>query len=308
MSYSLPQTIWSVFISISHRLSPAVLVLLTVLSTEVFCSDEIFRIGFSVSTLGEVNQNDAIAAVQIWTNVLATENDIPINPEPVIFSDISQIHSALREKRIDCINVTTPELFTIKNDIDQNYMVAGIKQGSLYEEYVVIVKKNDGYKTIKELRGKSIIQLNTSRTSLAPLWLDMELNNRKLPPMDTFFTKITVVNNLTASVLPVFFNKADACIVTLSGFEAMTELNPQLNQQLTVILQSKPYLPMLFAFRVGYDTPFKEQILRDLEDWHNSAKGRQILTIFQTDSIVKIDYNQLDDSIELIQQHIQQQQ
>jgi len=268
-----------------------------------FCSDEKFRIGFSINTLGEVNQNDAIAAVQLWTSGLANDNNIPIDPEPIIFSSIGQMQNALNDILIDCVNITTPEFVAIEKEIDTNYMIAGVKQDSIYEEYVVIVRKSSGYNSIKDLQNKSIIKLDTSRTSLAALWLETELYNKKLPSFSSFFSRTESVNNLTASVLPVFFNKSDACLVTKSGFETMVELNPQLDQQLKIILQSKPYIPMLFAFRVNYNSPFRDQVLGHLENWHNSPGGRQILTIFQTDSIIKFTYDQLRPSLELVKQY-----
>lgn len=288
-----------------HHVILTTLCLLLFFSTGAFCSDDTFRIGFSIHTLGEVNQNDAIAAVQLWTQGLANQNNIPVNPEPVIFSSLAEMKLALQDRLIDCINATTPEFVDIENEIDTNYMIAGVKQNSIFEEYIVLTRKSDGFTKIEDLQNKSIIKLNTSRTSLAPIWLETELYKKKLREENLFFGKITEANTLTAAVLPVFFHKADACLVTKSGFETMAELNPQLSQQLKIILQSDPYIPMLFAFRAHYNPPFKDQILNHLENWHNSVGGRQILTIFQTDSIVKLDYTQLHDSLELVKQRTQ---
>ncbi len=284
-------------------MSVTVFCFLFLFSHDSYCSEEKFRIGFSIKTLGEVNQNDAIAAVQLWTNGLASDNKIPIDPEPIIFSSLDQMKNALDNRMIDCVNITTPEFAAIENKIDTNYMIAGLKQNSMYEEYVVIVRKSSGFNSINDLQNKSIVELDTSRTSLAPLWLDAELHLKKLQPSTSFFSKIESVNNLTASVLPVFFNNSDACLVNKSGFETMVELNPQLDQQLKIILQSKPYIPMLFAFRANYNSPFKNQVLSHLENWHNSPEGRQILTIFQTDSIIRFTYDQLLDSLELVKRH-----
>lgn len=292
----------------THAISTALLyqivslLLLLGVAGNGICSGQKFKIGFSSNTLGEVNENDAMAAVQLWTQGLATDNSIPVDPEPIIYPSLDEINTALRTKQIDCVNVTLPEFFHMQDNIDKDTLIAGMKQGSIYEEYVIIVNKHSGFKSIRDLRNKSLIQLDTSRTPLAPSWLSVELRKQKLPSMNAFFSSIVISHSLTATVLPVFFGKADACLVTLSGYETMAELNPQLHQQLVLLEKSEPYIPMLFAFRKTYASPQKMHILEQVRNWHNSPGGRQILTIFQTDSIVRLSFTKLEESLKLVEQ------
>lgn len=266
-------------------------------------SEEIFHIGFSTNTLGDVNRNDAMAAVKVWTHSLAADNKIPVDPQPIIFEDIDTIRQAITQKHVDCINVTTPEFVKLMAMVDLDNLVAGIKADSSTEEYILVTKKSHGHKSLSDLQGKSLLQLTTSRTSLAEIWLDTELMSSSYPPAKKHFSTIIRSDNLNEAVLNVFFDKLDACLITRSGFETMAELNPQLSRQLNIIKQSPPYIPMLFAFRKDYHPPFKGYILDQLDNWHKEPGGRQILTIFHTDSIVRIGYEQLISSIELIEFH-----
>lgn len=279
------------------------IILIVLLVSPAPCSEEIFHIGFSTNTLGEVNRNDAMAAVKVWTHSLAADNKIPVDPQPIIFEDVDTIRQAITQKYVDCINVTTPEFVKLMTMVDLDNLVAGIKADSTTEEYILVTKQSHGHKRLSDLQSKSLLQLTTSRTSLAEIWLDTELMSSSYPPAKKHFSTIIRSNNLNEAVLNVFFDKVDACLITRSGFETMAELNPQLSRQLNIIKQSPPYVPMLLAFRKDYHRPYKDYILDQLDNWHKEPGGRQILTIFHTDSIVRIGYEQLISSIELIEFH-----
>ena len=56
--------------------------------------------------------------------------------------------------------------------------------------------------------------LEHPRSGLAPTWLDTELLRNKLPLSARFFREITRTSKMSRAILPVFFNQADACLVT----------------------------------------------------------------------------------------------
>lgn len=120
---------------------------------------------------------------------------------------------------------------------------------------------------------------------------------------DDYFGQIVLKNKIPNTVLPVFFRQADACLVTRSSFETMTELNPQLGQQLRILLVSEPYVPVVFCFRDNYQSEVKAQVLKEIENLHLSPAGRQILTIFQIDKLFEQSSSVLDITIALLQEH-----
>ena len=76
-----------------------------------------------------------------------------------------------------------------------------------------------------------------SRMSLALAWLDIALFNDGCRPVAEF-CRVEQNKKLTKVVLPVFFRQNDACVVTRRGFKTMSELNPQVGQQLRVLASS----------------------------------------------------------------------
>ena len=83
----------------------------------------------------------------------------------------------------------------------------------------------------------------------------------------------------------------------------MAELNPQISRQLKILAASKEYVPGFLAFRKGYQSKIKGIILNRIEIWGQTAPGRQIFTIFQTDALVIKPFNILGPTMELIKEH-----
>lgn len=57
-----------------------------------------FSIGFSSATVDQVNENDAMAAVRVWSQSLARDQKIPVDPQPYMFRNIDEIEAALKTK------------------------------------------------------------------------------------------------------------------------------------------------------------------------------------------------------------------
>jgi phosphonate transport system substrate-binding protein len=114
-------------------------------------SPPLFRIGFSKTTFGEVNENDAIAAVRVWAQAVARERDILADPQPTIFWNVNEIILALTNKSIDCICLTTDEYAMIPSQMTGDTIVAGVVSGSITEEFVLLVHRKSGIDRLKDL-------------------------------------------------------------------------------------------------------------------------------------------------------------
>lgn len=262
-----------------------------------------FRIGFSTTTLDEVNENDAIAALRIWTQSIVQERGIPADPQPKIMRSISQITEVLTQKAVDCINLSTPEYAMLGDLVARDTIVAAVLSDTITEEYLLIVNRQSGIESIDALRGLTLVLLKTARTALSRIWLDTILARHGLGSADVFFGPISKPTKIGQAVLPVFFHRMDACVITRKGYQTMVELNPQIGKQLVVLATSPPVVPVLFCFRSDYQSPFRPQILEAIADWHYSSAGRQILTLFQTDNLAQRPASCLDSALELIADH-----
>jgi phosphonate transport system substrate-binding protein len=120
---------------------------------------------------------------------------------------------------------------------------------------------------------------------LARPWLDTVLLEHKLGRAQDFFASISEEPKINKTVLPVFFRKADACMVTRKAFQTMCELNPQLGRQLQVLLASPGLVTGGFFFREGYPAHEQDLFVAELAGVRKTPAGNQVLTVFQTDDM-----------------------
>ncbi len=269
-------------------------------------AEQSFGFGLTRSIFGEINKNDALAAIKVWTSEIVAIEGISIAPRPRLFSDIRNLEAALENKTIDGVAITVPEYAKVVPYLKQDFFLLGSRHKSYTEEYILLVHRENPASDIGDLAGHTLLELQANATtSLTKIWLDVELGRAGLPKADIFFSNLTRVNNLNRAVLPVFFQKADACLVTRNGFDTMAELNPQLSKQLKVLATSEPYVPMLFAFRNDYDADFKRALEKRFDNWPNTPVGRQLLNIFQVDSLTRQPAGCIDKTLELLRKYQQ---
>lgn len=266
-------------------------------------STTILRIGFSSTVFGEVNQNDAVASVRAWTQALAKERNISADPEPLILNGTAEIREALSNKALDCINLRTSEYAELRDVVIGDSVVTGVVSNSITEEYVLVIRRNSGITKLSDLQGRKLAVLDSARACLASVWLDTILLQDGLRPAADFFGKIDLVAKINKAVLPLFFGRLDACLVTQRGFDIMVELNPQTGQQLEVLAVSPPVVPIIFIFCGDENSPVRREIMDEIKSWHLSPAGQQSLTIFQTDSLEENPISCLDSALELLSKH-----
>ncbi len=262
-----------------------------------------FRLGFSSSTFGEVNENDAVAAVKMWSKVLAEDQALAVDPQPRVFRSLVEIRAALQQQSLDAINLTTDEFRRLRELLAVDRCILGVQNDSFRDEYVVLVRGDRGFAGLDDLRGRSLTVHESPRTRVAPIWLESLLLAQQKGRLTNHFGRIDGFNKLTRAVLPVFFRQTDACLVTRRGFAVMVELNPQVGRELKPLLVSPPFVPFLFAFRGDYTSPVRERVLVQLKGWHTTAAGRQILTLFQCDRVEVHPVSLLVETLNLLDTH-----
>ena len=81
----------------------------------------------------------------------------------------------------------------------------GVVDGSITEEYILVVPKDSGIEKINDLKGQNLNILSGARASIAKIWLETLLLREGLRPDITFFKSINSNNDIQKVILPVFF-------------------------------------------------------------------------------------------------------
>ena len=264
-----------------------------------------YCMGFSSAMFTDVNENDARAAVKIWGGQIAMEHNIPTDPVPVILKGLDALLESLLKKQVDTVGITTIEYDQLRRKVEFCPLFVAANAGCVSEHYILLTHRKGPVKTLADLGGCSLTIHSNPRNCLAPLWLDMLLTRQGHPAAKDFAGTINREFKLAKVVLPVFFGRVDACVVTHGGFDTMAELNPQLARQLVILAESPAVVPTIFAFRANYNPVYKEKLIKGLKDLKRSPAGQQVLTIFQSDDLVIHPASSLDTTLKLITAHKQ---
>jgi len=264
---------------------------------------EPIRFAFSSKMFTDVNENDAKASVKAWALAIARERQVPMNTEPIILSGAAQLQRALRDATIDGAAVTTEEYLGLDPGQQSSNLFMSIIGGEFTEEYLLLVRVDSGISDLGGLRGRKIILFDNPRASLARMWLEVILAEKRLSAPTDHFGQVLTAEKLAKVVLPVFFRKQDACIVTRRGFETMCELNPQVRAQLRVVVTSPKLVPAVGFIRPSYHLQLREALMTALTHLETSAAGTQVLTLFQSDQLREAPASLLDSARDLLATH-----
>lgn len=263
-------------------------------------SSPFFRYGICRSMLTEVQENDARAAMKVWAATATGARSIETDPDPILFNGPADLAVAFSQSRIDGATLTTPEYAALDPSQKADPVILGIVNGRAATEYVLLSHRDVGIKAIQDLAGRDLTCFVNPTMSVARPWLDLLLLEQGLPPAERFFGKLSQDTKLTKTVLPVFFGKSAACLVTRRGFDMMTELNPQVGRQLAILAVSPPVIPSVGVFRPTYPASQRARIESVLVRLEELPAGRQLLNLFQIDGMILASQDQLSETLELL--------
>ena len=177
----------------------------------------VVHFAFSKSMFKDINENDARAAMRIYSKTIGDESGIYTRAGPIYLDGTNAIAEALRRQEIDMISLTAEEYLALETQgLSGPYLMSTVNQ-TVTEEYLLLVRNDSPAHTVADLNGHSLIIASDLRASLAPVWLAVLCGQPGLGPVNAFFAKVTTASKTTQVILPVFFGKADACVATRKG-------------------------------------------------------------------------------------------
>lgn len=242
------------------------------------------RFCISESLVGDVNVNDARAALRVWIARVSRDLNLGVETNPNIFETRHEILDRVRKGTVDCVAINVLEYRSMAELLDSSHIVA--QDSSAPPQYVILVKQGAAAQSLADLRGRRLIMLNTPQTCVAPAWLSWLLRQIKLDEVDRFFGAVTRESKASRVILPVFFGQADACLTTSQSLKTMSELNPQVGKQLRPLATSSEIVATFYAFRKAYRGPMRDKLVTVLSGLRASPSGQQLMTLFQFDGLV----------------------
>ena len=243
------------------------------------------RFAFSKAMFADVNENDAAAAMKVYTQTIGDQNGVYVASEPILLDGTNAIARAVESKRAEVFALTTDEFLAMEQlGLEGPFLCSYVRQ-TFTEVYLLLVREDSPLRQAEDLKGRSLIAFGDVRSCLAMPWLEVLCQERELGPAARLFGRITSSCKPMQVVLPVFFGKADACLITRNGYEVMCELNPQLKKQMRAIAVSPALLPALSCFSRGTSEVFKQKVFKAVELSAAKPSYRQLMTLFKADRV-----------------------
>ena len=262
-------------------------------------ADAPVRLAISESVVGDVNLNDARAAMMVWIKRMIQELNVVIDPR--LFETTQDIVDRIRRGQLDAVALNVVEYRLIADQLDASQIVTAAGEDGL-EQYLILAKQNSGIRQVGDLKGRRLCVLKTPKMCVAPAWLLTILDDGHFGTAEQFFGSVVTEAKFSRVVLPVFFGQAEACLTSRRGFDTMCELNPQVAKDLKVIGSSPAMVVNFYVFRKNYQGLPRERVIRALSSLRATTTGQQLATLFQFAELTVRDGNCLASALGVLNQ------
>ncbi len=258
-------------------------------------------VGFTTAAFLQSNRNDVEAALKVLCETIGRKRGFQVTMTSRSFHNAADFDQAIGAGEINFAVFDSLAYVATRHPGDLTPVYIPITTGTRGRRYLLLVRRDSGLRTLADLRGKSIVELQAPDLSVGHTWLSSLLLAKGVGADVKFFRTIGYVDRPSAAVLPVFFGRQDACLVDDLAFKLMEEMNPQVGALLQAMEISMPLIGGVVCVSEANwpSREFRPALLKTLGELHLEPAGRQILTLFKMDQLVPYEETYLDSAREL---------
>ena len=242
--------------------------------------------GYTPQIFYEVDLKDAKGLIETWARLAESKMQGKYTILTVTFKTMAEAEVALNKKKVDILILIPEEFIRMREKCHLVPIMSAEYGDHFYNDLVMLVHADSGITRIEELLNKSLFIDNGQQGSIPLKWLDSVLEALSFPNASVFFSKIAVFNKADRALMPVFFGKADASLISRIQYETIKELNPQIGSRLRIVESSPGFVTGIVAVREDLTKTIRNDIVTNLENAHNDPKGQQMLTLFRINKLV----------------------
>ena len=238
--------------------------------------------GFYWPVIREVPRQDVEISLRFWLDELARSGDLSMRP--VQFYD--DLNTMKRDADADIIQFMVASSMGFAQKFSPKDLADGTSGfKSRPDELLMVVRREARIRTIGDFAGKRIALLSEDEltdvyfeTLLMKTWGKADWS--RLGPVVRDSRSSKLVHRL-------FFNATDAAFLYRSAYDMAVLLNPQIGQRLQVLdeysFKTRSPYTALFSSRTPLDT--REHFNTVALKLSETPRGRQVLQIYQTDTM-----------------------
>ncbi len=263
----------------------------------------LFRTGFIQHAIFNSDPRDARAVLEVHSREISRQIGESLNIKVILFPEMDAMTNALRKGELELAAMPSVDFLRLRKTVPLIPSFVGKNSKGPGISYVVITRKDGGFRSFSDLKGKTIMIPAVTKYESSQIWLEVLFMRTEKGGYDNFFSHIKETPKLANAIMGVFFRQADAALVTRTGFNTSCELNPQLAAQLTILAESPNLSDAVVCLIPGTSEKFRTKIYNAMLQLNETKSGKQIYTIFQTNGITPFKEEYLDGLENLIGEH-----
>lgn len=264
------------------------LILLLILNTSLFSTDDINRFGFLSHSNNVLNFKDARDSLSNWIKDMGISNDLKV--ESRFFTSVEELISNYSKNQLDMIVMSLPEYYENKDvlkKISKNYWTATFSNEE-FNQFYLITQIDSNINSIKDISNKKIsLELYDK---VPEVWINKLslLQNKK--SIESISSKIIKENKENTALLNVFFKKTDLAVVSSKTWDDMIKLNPSISKKLKIIEKSeKNNIPFIGFFHKNVEEKKINDFFRVTGNIEKSVRAEELMTLLKFKKFFKID-------------------
>jgi hypothetical protein len=257
-------------------------------------------IGFYTPVIRDIPRKDVEVSLRFWIEELARSMNLTYKPVQ-FYDDLDTLRRDLRSGKLNFVVATSM-------GVAQHFPLDELSDGfsgykNTPDHLLLVVRRDAGIRGPADLAGKRIGLLDGDELSevyletlLLKAWGKPDWN--RLGPITRELRSGKLAHRL-------FFNQVDAALMLRSGYESALALNPQIGQRMQVLedFTFKTRSPHIGLFSSQVRPEHRELVTQAVLKLNDTARGRQVLQIYQADTMVRTQVRDLEPYRELLETH-----
>jgi ABC-type phosphate/phosphonate transport system substrate-binding protein len=257
-------------------------------------------LGYSEQVFFDVDVNDARAATKVWAEHFVHQKYPDARVETAIIPDPLSLEAALQSRRVDLFGVTALEYVELRDRLHLEGVLVTVGLAGPYEQFLMLSRTDAEFQKIADFRGKRALVEGSVGGFTPMIWVDTVLQEEGFSTATKFFSSVMTCSKPASVILPVFFRQAEFCVVSASSFKTMSELNPQIGKELSVLKVSPSFATGVICFRNDLDARYKMDLKEIMLRMDKDPRGQQLLTLFRVKKLVPFDRRYIESVEDLL--------
>jgi ABC-type phosphate/phosphonate transport system substrate-binding protein len=264
--------------------------------------------GFYSSIIEERNANELIDSFKIWGQAIQKQSKVEWFSKAKInyhvYLNRKEFFDAIKNSRVEFINLSSLDFYEMKlQNLVTPLLAANKMPGTKFAKYLLVAHSSSSINSISDIKKGEIIIPNSYSLNLMKTWINVELKEKQGKGLRNSISIISSEEKENEALYGVFFKKIEYCVMHEATLLIASELNPQLKKSIKVIAYSPNLINNFLANLTDADPASVEILLKEGIQLQKHVWGKQLLNLMQSESMHKINLEDMNETTEMINKY-----